>query len=74
MNQRGVCPLVLSVKWEEGPTFDLHIYKPVVDTEVQCFARCGASVKNGKAVRHLTGLPLYVKGSFVLNTLIKILF
>lgn len=74
MYQEGVCPSVLSAKREEGPTLDLLIYKPVVDTEVQCIARCGVSVKNGKAVRHLTGLPLYVKGSFDLNTLIIILY
>lgn len=67
MNPGGVCPLVLSVKREEE---DLHIYKPVVETEEQCCARCGVSVKNGKAVRHLTGLSLYLKGSFNFNTLI----
>lgn len=67
MNPGGVCPLVLSVKREEEPTLDLHIYRPVVETEEQCCARCGVSVKNGKAVRHLTGLSLYVKGLFNLN-------
>lgn len=52
MNQGGVCPLVLSVKWEEGPTFDLYIYKPVF---CKMWGQC-KEWKSSKASNRFTSL------------------